>query len=148
MKIKKRIIFTAVSVLIVGLGLIQFLHSGHSHSHGELFEVTLDNGKKWQTDENTKKNLSQINNAVKDFIGKKDTLQIEDLSSLHENLSISVETTLKECKMESRACEELEKYFSQIIVSINKFKNNDINEAVKALDEIDKHLVSFNDYFF
>lgn len=128
-------------------------NAGHEHGHGEVDPgnavagLTLDNGKKWQTDETLRSGMTKIRDAI-----QADMKPIHDDSlgsAGYEKLAGAVEAEVGEivakCKLPKAADEQLHLVLAQVSAGAAEMKKGDarMGGAVKVMNALEAYAKFF-----
>lgn len=124
---------------------------GHSHSHdaAEPAQLTLNNGKKWATDDNLRLAMSRIRDALAAELpaihsGKATAEQYRGLAQkTHDQIAFMV----KNCKLEQKADAMLHLVLADIIAGADAMMGQDGNEAHKGAAKIAHALDDYAAHF-
>lgn len=124
---------------------------GHSHSHdaAEPAQLTLNNGKKWATDDNLRQAMSRIRDALSAELpaihsGKATT---EQYRALAQKTNDQIAFMVKNCKLEPKADAMLHLVLADIIAGADAMMAHDGSEAHKGAAKIAHALDSYGVYF-
>lgn len=131
-------------------------HAGHDHateaatevketntaeSHtGEAVPVQLDNGKKWKANAETIEGVNKMQAILRNGMVAK-----AEPSALYDPLLKEFQTIFEKCTMKGEAHNQLHNYLVPVKNSLDKIKGNATD--VQPLNDLDKHLATFTNYF-
>ena len=124
---------------------------GHSHSHdaAEPVQLTLNNGKKWATDDNLRQGMSRIRDALAAELpaihsGKATT---EQYRTLAQKTNDQIAFMVKNCKLEPEADAMLHLVLADIIAGADAMMARDGSDARKGAEKIASALDNYGAYF-
>ena len=121
----------------------------HSHDAAEATRLTLDNGRKWATDDNLRLAMSRIRDALAAELpaihsGKATAKQYRALAQKADD---QIAFMVKNCKLESKADAMLHLVLADIIAGADAMKGKDSNEAHKGAVKIAQALKNYAAFF-
>ena len=124
-------------------------HDAHAHHAAEASQLTLNNGKKWETDENLRLGMTRIRDALSAELpaihsGKATT---EQYQALARKTNDQVAFMVKNCKLEPKTDEMLHRVLTDIMAGADAMSGKDINEARKGAEKIAAALNNYGTYF-
>lgn len=147
---KKIIAILSVAALL-SVGAKTALAQEHNHEHdvGKSAQLTLNNGKKWATDDNLRQGMSRIRDALSTELpaihsGKATTEQYRVLA---QKTNDQITFMVKSCKLEQKADAMLHLILVDIIAGTDAMLKPDVNEASKGAEKIASALESYGAYF-
>ncbi|MFZ2301954.1 MAG: hypothetical protein WAW10_08810 [Gallionella sp.] len=138
---------TAATLLNAGAALAQDHH--HSHDHGQPAQLTLDNGKKWATDNNLRQGMSRIQNALSAELPAihADKLAAEQYRALAQKTNDQIAFIVKNCKMDQKMDAVLHVVLADIIAGSDAMMAQNSSEARKGAEKIARALDNYGAYF-
>lgn len=151
---KKTIAILSIAAL-PGMGAEIALAQEHSHSHahhdhaGETARLTLNNGKKWETDANLRQGMDGIRDALSAELHAIHTgkATAEQYRALAQKTNDQIAFMVKSCKLEPKADAMLHLLLADIIAGADAMSGKDINEARKGAEKIAEALDNYGNYF-
>ena len=149
----KMIIATLSSAALLGIGSIALAqehdHDAHAHQAGETAQLTLNNGKKWQTDENLRLGMSRIRDALSAELpaihsGK---ATMEQYQALARKTNDQIAFMVKKCKLDQKTDDMLHRVLLEIMAGADAMAGKDVNEARKGAEKIAQALDNYGTYF-
>lgn len=124
---------------------------GHSHSHdaAEPVQLTLNNGKKWATDDNLRQGMGRIRDALATELptihsGKATT---EQYRALAQKTNDQIAFMVKNCKLDREADAMLHLVLADIIAGADAMMGQSSSEAHKGAAKIAHALENYAAYF-
>ncbi len=124
---------------------------GHSHSHdaAEPVQLTLNNGKKWATDDNLRQGMGRIRDALATELpaihsGKATT---EQYRALAQKTNDQIAFMVKNCKLDREADAMLHLVLADIIAGTDAMMGQSSSEAHKGAAKIAHALENYAAYF-
>ena len=112
-----------------------------TESHeGKTTQVSLDNGKKWKANQETIDGIHKMQTIVRNG-----SAADAAPGTLSEPLKQEFQTIFEKCTMKGEAHEQLHNYLMPVKGYLDQL--NDGNTGVKALSDLDAHLLTFQNYF-
>lgn len=139
----KIIVATMSAAVLLGMSPGAVSAQGHSHDEGQSAQLTLDNGKKWATDDSLRQGMSRIRDALQAELpaihsGKATGEQYQALAQkVNDQLAFMV----KNCRLEPKADAMLHLILADIIASA------DIMQAHQGVVKIVHALENYAAYF-
>lgn len=147
----KKMAVTLSAAVLLGMSPGIVSAQGHSHSHdaAESAQLTLNNGKKWITDDNLRQAMSRIRNALSAELpaihsGKATAAQYRALAQKTDD---QIAFMVKNCKLEPQADAMLHLVLADIIAGSDAMKGKDSNEAHKGAAKIAHALDNYAAHF-
>ncbi|MBI5626024.1 MAG: hypothetical protein HY935_02300 [Nitrosomonadales bacterium] len=124
-------------------------HDAHAHHAVETAQLTLNNGKKWETDENLRLGMTRIRDALSAELpaihsGK---ATAEQYQALARKTNDQIAFMVKKCKLEPKTDEMLHIVLTDIMAGADAMSGKDINEALKGAEKIAAALDNYGTYF-
>lgn len=149
----KKITVVLSAAALLGMGAKIALAQEHNHEHAQhaqgTAQLSLNNGKKWDTDENLRQGMSRIRDALAAELpaihsGKATAKQYQALAQkVNEQTAFMVKT----CKLEPKADEMAHLVLADIIAGADAMAGKDIGEARKGAEKIAGALDNYGTYF-
>ena len=118
------------------------------HEHDEKKStLELNNGAKWNADESTNNNVADLKLIVDRFAESK-SKSVADYTALANELQSSLDTLIKECRMQGADHDALHQWLQPLIEDVNRLKTATTEpEASKLFDEINDKVSAYKQYF-
>ncbi len=149
----KKIIAILSAAALLGLGAKTALAQEHNHAHehdaGKPALLTLNNGKKWATDDNLRQGMSRIRDALSSELpaihsGK---ATAEQYRALAQKTNDQITFMVKTCKLEQKADAALHLILVDIIAGTDAMSGQDGSEALKGAEKVVHALDNYGIYF-
>jgi len=149
----KKIIAILSIAALPGMGAKIALAQEHSHAHAhhavETARLSLNNGKKWETDNNLRLGMTRIRDALSAELhaihsGKTTT---EQYQALARKTNDQIAFMVKNCKLDQKTDEMLHLVLADIMAGADAMSGKDINEARKGAEKIAEALDDYGTYF-
>ncbi|MDH4234620.1 MAG: hypothetical protein OEV15_05755 [Gallionella sp.] len=152
----RKIIAILSAATLLGGGANIALAAEHNHSHEshashaqEAPKLTLNNGKKWETDDNLRMAMSRIRDALSAELpaihsGKATAAQYQ---ALVQKTNDQIAFMVKNCKLEPKADAMLHLLLADIISGADAMAGKDIGNARKGAEKIAGALDNYPTYF-
>lgn len=142
-------ILSAAALLSLSPGMASAQDHSHSHDEGKPAQPTLNNGKKWTTDDNLRQSMSRIRDALAAELpaihsGKATT---EQYRALAQKTNDQIAFMVKNCKLEPKADAMLHLVLADIIAGADAMSAQDGSGARKGAEKIARALDSYGAYF-
>jgi len=144
------ILYTA-ALLGSGANIAKAEEHNHAHEHhaAETAQLSLNNGKKWETDENLRQGMSQIRDALSAELhaihsGKATAVQYRALA---QKTNGQISFIVNNCKLDQKTDAMLHLVLADIIAGADAMTGNDLKEARKGAEKIAVALDSYGAYF-
>ncbi|MDD5384693.1 MAG: hypothetical protein PHG89_07410 [Gallionella sp.] len=140
---------SATALLSMSPGMVSAQDHSHSHDAGELAQLTLNDGKKWATDDNLRQGMSRIRDALAAELpaihsGK---ATAEQYRALAQKTNDQIAFMVKNCKLEQKADAMLHLVLADIIAGADAMMTPDGNKARKGAEKVAGALDSYGTYF-
>lgn len=140
---------SAAALLSMSPGSASAEEHGHSHDHGNAAQLTLDNGKKWATDDNLRQSMGRIRDALTAQLpaihsGKATP---EQYRTLAQKTNDQIAFMAKNCKLDQKADAMLHLVLAEIIAGADAMTAHDGNGAREGAEKIASALDSYGTYF-
>ena len=141
------------TAMLLSLGAKIALAADHSHSHEghaqETPQLTLNNGKKWETDANLRQAMGIIRDALSAELhaihtGKASTKQYQALA---QKTNDQIAFMVNNCKLEQKTDEMLHLVLADIIAGADAMAGKDLVEARMGAEKIAEALDNYGTYF-
>lgn len=126
-------------------------HDAHAHhaTQSAQPQLSLNNGSKWETDENLRLGMTRIRDALSAELsaihsGKATT---EQYQALARKTNDQIAFMVKNCKLEPKTDEMLHRVLTDIMAGADAMAGKDINEARKGAEKIAEALDNYGTYF-
>ena len=110
-------------------------------------ELQLNNGEKWEANPETTEGIQNMVEQIQGFRG----LNVQEDLASYNLLARGVKNTLDEifnkCTMKGAAHDELHDFLLPILGMNKKLAGDDLETAKQALDKLESHLNSYQDFF-
>ncbi|HEY0666282.1 MAG TPA: hypothetical protein VGD24_09470 [Gallionella sp.] len=143
------ILCSAALLLNAGASLAQEQHNhGHAHYGLESAQLTLNDGKKWESDGNLRQGMSRIRDALNAdlhaiHMGKATADQYQALA---KKIDVQIEFMMNNCKLEPKADEMLHLVLADIVAGSEAMKQ-DLGKAREGAGRIAQALQSYGAHF-
>jgi len=144
---------TIASVLFASTGAVQAetVMTDHQHGHAEkqhaVSELSLDHGKKWQTDAPLRRGMQHINDAVMHAVPAyhDDTLSKSEADELAGQINAQIEYMIANCKLEPAADATLHVLIGKLLTGAASLENDPLSS--QGLPHIVSTLHQYSEYF-
>lgn len=147
----KKVAATLSAAVLLSMNAGATLAQGHSHSHdaAEPAQLTLNNGKKWDTDANLRLGMSRIRDALSAELpaihsGKATT---EQYRALAQKTNDQIAFMVKNCKLDPKVDAMLHLVLADIIAGADAMMARDGSDARKGAEKIASALDNYGAYF-
>ncbi len=147
----KKIAAALSAAVLLGMSPGIVSAQGHSHSHdaAESAQLTLNNGKKWATDDSLRQGISRIRDALTAELpsihsGK---ATAEQYRALSQKMDDQIAFMVKNCKLEPKADAMLHLVLADIIAGADAMKTRSSSDAYKGAVKIASALDNYGKYF-
>lgn len=142
-------ILSVAALLNASPTLAQAQDHQHSHDHGKSAQLTLDNGKKWPTDNNLRQGMGLIRDALSAELpaihsGKATT---EQYRALAKKTNDQIAFIVKNCKMDQKMDAVLHIVLADLIAGSDAMMAKNGNDARHGAEKIAKALDDYGTYF-
>ena len=140
---------SATALLSISSGIVSAQDHSHAHDHEKQAQLTLDNGKKWATDDNLRLGMSRIRVALAAELpaihsGK---ASAEQYRTLAQKTNDQIAFMVKNCKLEQQADAMLHLVLADIIAGSDAMMAQGGSEARKGVETIARALENYGAYF-
>ena len=151
LKIRKQLIATAVLAACLSTGVqIALAQDHHSHHDEGSARLTLNNGKKWATDDNLRQGMSRIRDALAAELpaihsGK---ASAEQYHALAKKMKEQVELMVQNCRLDKDADATLHLVLTELIAGADAMSDQKSNKTRRhGVEKIAHALESYGTYF-
>jgi len=140
---------SAAALLNAGAGGALAQDHHHAHEHGKPAQLTLDNGKKWATDDNLRLGMSRIRDALAAELpaihsGK---ATVGQYRALAQETNDQIAFIVKNCKLEQKMDAVFHLVLADIVAGSDAMMVQGEGEARKGAEKIARALDSYSAYF-
>jgi hypothetical protein len=140
---------SAAALLSLGSGIASAQDHKHSHEHGKPSQISLDNGKKWSTDDNLRQGMGRIRDALQKELptihsGK---ATAEQYRALAQKTNDQIAFMVKNCKLEQKADAMLHLVLADIIAGSDAMMTQGSSEARRGAEKIARALENYGTHF-
>ena len=119
---------------------------GHHH-HDEDHGLSLNDGKKWNSDESTNTNVQALQSAMEQFSSVQSP-EMEDYKFLAANLQSAIDKLVKECRMEGKDHDMLHAWLEPLMKQVRELEaSTETSGASAKTKEISAQLGLYPQYF-
>ena len=132
-------IYTMLFFLILPSYLYAESEHDHGHHNSSNLKLTLNDGKKWPTDEALRVNMEAIHGHIKERLHKihKNQMTSEDFKDMGSKIKKNVDLIFKNCKLEPAADEQLHIILSSVLSAnsslLGKASSEEKKKSVEAI---------------
>lgn len=142
-------LLSVAALLNASATLAQAQDHQHSHAHEKPAQLTLNNGKKWISDDSLRQGMSLIRDALSAELpaihsGK---ATAEQYRTLAQKTNDQIAFIVKNCKMEQKMDAVLHLVLADIIAGSDAMMAKDGNHARHGAEKIAKALDNYGAYF-
>jgi hypothetical protein len=139
----------AAVLLSAHAGMASAQDHRHSHDHEKPAKLTLDNGKKWVTDDNLRQSMSRIRDALATELpsihsGK---ATAEQYRALAQKTNEQIAFIVKNCKLDQKTDAALHLILADIIAGSDAMMAQDGTGARKGAEKMARALDNYGVYF-
>ena len=121
--------------------------SDHATHEEHTATIALNNGAKWDADENTNKNVADMQKIATDFRSS-DKAGMDSYKEFSNDLQTSLNTLIEECRMGGADHDALHSWLEPLLSANNLLsKTEDEATAVETSETIYEMLDNYNTYF-
>ncbi len=137
----KILLFTFI-IAVMACGHQQ--EKGHHHAieANDFPEMNTNQGEKWEANEATSAGVNNMSDYVKNFQPENDRYD-----SLAQKLEFEYQGIIKNCTMKGEGHQQLHNFLIPITHYLDILKEGHKDEQAKAVQQLDKHLRMYNDFF-
>jgi hypothetical protein len=150
----KKITVTLSAAALLGIGpnvalAMEHNHDAHAHHAAEAPKLSLNNGKKWETDENLRLGMTRIREALSVELpaihsGK---ATAEQYQALARKTNDQIAFMVKNCKLDPKTDEVLHRVLTEIMAGTDAMAGKDLVEARKGAEKIAQALDNYGAFF-
>ena len=151
--LSKKIIAILSATALLSMGAKAALAMEHHHEHEQhtaaTSQLTLNNGKKWETDENLRLGMTRIRDALSAELPAihSDKATAEQYQALARKTNDQVAFMVKSCKLDQKTDQMLHLVLTDIMAGADAMSGKDINEARKGAEKIAGAVDNYGTYF-
>ena len=109
--------------------------------------LTLNNGAKWKSDDNTNRNSNELQ-AIANRLTEKKVEGIADYTSIATDLQTGLDKMIKECRMQGADHEALHKWLEPLLENVRYMKEaKEEKSASEFYGKINERLQIYHQYF-
>jgi hypothetical protein len=133
----------------MGSEIVSAQDHSHAHGHEKPAQLTLDNGKKWATDDNLRLGMSRIRDALVAELPAihSGNTTAERYRTLAQKTNDQIAFMVKNCKLEQQADAMLHLVLADIIAGSDAMMAQGGSEARKGAEKIARALENYGAYF-
>lgn len=109
--------------------------------------ISLNEGRKWHTDDETAAAIRNMNGRTKQFATQADFTSLPAYQELGQTLNGELNSLYRNCTITGPAFGELQKLLEPVAADILIMQGKDLNAASAAELRIEERLASFPDFF-
>lgn len=150
--LNKSILVNGWLVLVMQFTLIAGVEAadhevGHQHGHHEMTSLSLNDGKKWQTDHVLREAMQSINNEANKIASSfhHNELKKSEAEKMAVHVKDKVAFMIANCKLDPKADAVLHVLIGDLLAAADKLAND--SQSHEGLPEIIKALQHYYDYF-
>ena len=137
----KILLFTFI-IAVMACGHQQEKEHNHTGSDNEFPEMSTNKGKRWVANVATSTGVDNMSDYIKKFRPENDIYD-----SLAQNLEFEYQGIIKNCTMKGEGHQQLHNFLIPITHYLDILKEGHKDEQAKAVQQLDKHLRIYNDFF-
>lgn len=139
------------AVIALAFSAPVFAAGGHSHDgHAGEAKLSLNQGKKWQTDEALRKGMENIRNALAADINgiKQNKLKPEQYEGLAKKVNTEIAYVVQNCKLDKEADEQLHIVLAEIMAGAELMEGKEKGVERRAgAERVHKALNAYSQHF-
>ncbi|MDB5208266.1 MAG: hypothetical protein JWR72_3341 [Flavisolibacter sp.] len=149
---KKTVFFLALAICLwacnSAVNKEEITPSETSHQHDIVeTKLVLNNGAKWNSDESTDKNVTELQAISSRFMATA-IPHLADYATFSNEFQTGVDKMIKECRMQGEDHEALHHWLEPLLKQVADLKNaTNEEEASKLTASVADHLNIYNQYF-
>ena len=117
------------------------------HRHDDAPTLALNNEAKWKADENTNRNVAELE-AVAGRFNRKESKIVADYAAAGNEWKTGLDKMIKECRMKGADHDALHKWLEPLLKKVNSLQQATTKvEASKLYNEICGQLSVYHQYF-
>src|SRR5574340_22998 len=145
-------ILSAAALLSIGAKAAlaaEHSHAAHEHHAGQTAQLTLNNGRSWETDTNLRLGMERIRDALSAELHAihSGNATAEQYQALASKTNDQITFMVKNCKLEPKADAMLHLVLADIIAATDAMSGKDTAEARKGAEKIAAALDNYGNYF-
>lgn len=147
---KKVAILTAAALLSVG-GEMAWAHDHeHAHDEGGTTQLTLNNGKKWTTDDKLRLGMNRIRDALAEELPaiRAGKIAADQYRQLAQKVNDQVAFMVQNCKLDRDTDAMLHLVLADITAGAHAMTGQGGSEARKGAEKIARALDNYGTYFY
>lgn len=137
----KILLFTFI-VALMACGHHRETDHNHAIVSNEFPEISTNQGEKWEANEATSAGISNMSGYVRNFKSDNDRFD-----SLAQNLELEYQGIIKNCTMKGEGHQQLHNFLIPVTHYLDILKEGPNDEQAKAVQQLDKHLSRYEDFF-
>lgn len=143
------IVASAAAVSLFGLApSVATAAETHAHSDAaNAHQLTLDHGRKWQTDEALRTSMIEIRAALGDLQSKQKSLTGQDFQAAGNRIDSAIGYIVANCKLEPEADRNLHLVLEHMVKGSDGLKANDPQQQSAGMTEVADALQLYGEYF-
>jgi len=146
---KMAAVLSSATLLNISPVIVSAQDHNHAHSHEKPAQFTLDNGKKWSTDDSLRLGMGRIRDALTAELttihsGK---ATAEHYRALAQKTNDQIAFMVKNCKLEQKADAMLHLVLAEIIAGSDAMMAQGGSGAHKGAEKIARALDNYGAYF-
>lgn len=119
----------------------------HTHQNSEAPMLTLNNGVKWDSDESTNKNVSELESMMHRWHENKNKA-LPDYQKAGNELQAGLDKMIRECRMKGPDHDALHLWLEPLLKNVSELnKTTSEKEAENVFHQIDGRIKSYHQYF-
>lgn len=119
----------------------------HNHQHSEAPMLTLNNGAKWNSDESTNKNVSELETIIHRWHGNTNKV-LPDYQTAGNELQAGLDKMIRECRMKGPDHDALHLWLEPLLKNVRDLKKaSREKEAAAVFHQIDERIKNYHQYF-
>lgn len=128
-------------------GMTGHQHDQHAHQAPEASKLSLDHGKKWQTDMPLRQSMQRINDAVLQAVPAyhNDSMTPAEAGKLSSEINTQIAYMIANCKLEPAADATLHVFIGELLAGAARMK--DEPASPQGLPHIVRTLDQYTEYF-
>ncbi len=148
----KKFIATLSAAALLGIGATMAVAEEHHHTHGATgaAQLTLNNGKKWTTDDNLRQGMSRIRDALAAELPaiRNSKASAAQYHALAKKVNEQVEFMVQNCKLDKDADAMLHPVLTGLLAGADAMTGQKSNKARRhGAEKIAHALESYGAYF-
>lgn len=120
----------------------------HSHETKIHYDLELNDGKPWLTDEHTTRVANQMKSSLQQFLTKHEEPSLKQLRAQGKELKTHLDSLIRGCTMTGPAHDQLHLWLTKVIPEISHLQNaNTQAEGAQSTARLDALLNSYSTFF-